>query len=99
MNMRNVMVSAVVGMLFASGASAEEAKIGDTGYLRSSGGMIGVFKTQDAMSKFFKLRDAGADNELLAQQVACIVPDNTKVLVTADITGGFWSGAGAPAMS
>jgi hypothetical protein len=78
----------------AGQGGAVEVDIGEAGFLKSdTGGNVIVFKNQDAMSKVGQLSRAGADTSVLVPYVACIVPDNTKVLVTADgFSGAFKSG-------
>jgi hypothetical protein len=73
--------------------------IGKTGVLRTTthpldlSGQLILFKSQDAMFKVVQLLNAKADPSLLTQYAACVVPNNTRVLViTGEITGAFASG-------
>jgi hypothetical protein len=69
--------------------------IGETGHVRDSKyPNVYVFKSQSAMDNVAELARANADNSLIYQQMACIVPNGTTVMVNADITGGFMSGLG-----
>ena len=92
--MSKTRVCAIFGIvMFACPANAGDVSIGETGYLRNvRADMVIVFKNQDAMSKVEDLRKAGADTRSMLPYVACIVANDTKILVTADITGGFKSG-------
>lgn len=81
-------------MAFATVANARVA-IGSKGHLKSKeSGIVIVFKSQQAMSNAIKAAGPGTSDRALYQYVACVVPTGTMVLVTADITGGFWSGFG-----
>jgi hypothetical protein len=48
-----------------------------------------VYKDQDGLFTVQSLIKAGGDSRLLARYIACIVPNETKVLnITGEITGG-----------
>lgn len=54
-----------------------------------------IFKSQSDMSTASQLYKAGANQSLLMEHVACIVPSWTKVLVvTGQISGAISSGIG-----
>jgi hypothetical protein len=77
--------------------SRSETRIGDTALLRAKQGMerVFIFKSQDDISTALDLYKAGADQSLIMEHVACVVPSGTKVLITTSgITGAFMSGLG-----
>jgi len=93
-----IAVLSVAGLLSRIDENKPSGQIrkGETGYLRShDGGKLILYGSQDGMSKVTQLIRAGADDSLLSQYVACMVPNNTKVLdITGEISSAFMSGFG-----